>query len=203
MNRTATCSATLCGTISATGLKKKKKEMKVLTESRCCFCLISVARKVTSQQELDVLESRTGHGRWRQVTRCVGHKIALLSRVRGDVQSTTNLALRRVPGGTKHRIRTAQSARKTQTQIRTAQSARILELQIDKLEFLAEFTKRARCEITRRTTRTDEVRMDARRRSTFLDGQIKRTALESVLRKPREHLTALLDLCTHDKKHQM
>ena len=92
---------------------------------------------------------------------------------------------------------------KTQTQIRTAQSARILELQIDKLEFLAEFTKRARCEITRRTTRTDEVRMDARGRSTFPDGIIKRTALEPVLRKPREHLTALLDLCTDDKKHQM
>ena len=46
-----------------------------------------------------------------------------------------------------------------QTRTRIAQSARILELQIEarKLVFLAEFTKRARCEVTMRTTPTDEV----------------------------------------------
>ena len=54
--------------------------------------------------------------------------------------------LLRVRGGTIQRIRTAQSAR-------------ILELQVEigKLEFLAELTKRARCEVTRRTTPTDDV----------------------------------------------
>ena len=50
----------------------------------------------TNQQEFDFPESRTGHGRerfspsrntrWRQITRCVGHEIALLSRVRGKTQ---------------------------------------------------------------------------------------------------------------------
>ena len=40
--------------------------------------------------------------------------------------------------------------------------------------------------------------MDAKRRSTFLDGS-KRTALEPVLRTLREHLTTLDDLCTDDE----
>ena len=78
----------------------------------------------------------------------------LLSRLRGDFQSTS-LAHRRVRGGTKQRL----SARKTQTRIRTAQSARILEFQIERdiLEFLAELTRRARCEVTKRTTPKGEV----------------------------------------------
>ena len=150
-------------------------EINVLTKSEYCFCLISVARKVTSTppQEFDVPESRTCHGRyvsqttntrWKQVTRCVGHGIALLSRVRGDFQPTS-LALRRVRGGTKQRL----SARKTQTRIRTAQSARILELQIERdfLEFLAEFTRRARCEVTKRTTPEGEVRMECDKTEHF------------------------------------
>ena len=119
-------------------------------------------------------ESRTSHGRcvsqttntrWRQVTRCVAHGIAVLSRVRGEFQSTS-LALHRVRGGTNQRIHTVQSARKTHTRVRTAPSARILDLQmeIDKLEFLAEFTKRTRREITKRTTqyvKYDWMRKDA------------------------------------------
>ena len=81
-----------------------------------------------------------------------------LPRVHGDFQSTS-LALLGVRGRNKQRTRTAQSAR-------------ILELrvEIDKLEFLEEFTKRAGCEVTRRTTPTDDVCMDAKRRSTFSDG---------------------------------
>ena len=102
--------------------------------------------------------SQTTYTRWRQVTRCVGHDIALLSRVRGDFKPP-RFALHRVHGGTKQRIRTARSAQETQTRIRTTQSAGILELQIemDKLEFLAEFAKRARCEAAKRTTPTDDV----------------------------------------------
>ena len=74
----------------------------------------------TSQQEFDVPESRTDRGiyfsettnaRWRQVTRCVGHDVALLSIVRGDFQSAS-LALRRVRGGTKQKFRTAQKCAK-------------------------------------------------------------------------------------------
>ena len=42
-------------------------EMKVWTKSECCFCLISVARKATRtppvNNEFDVKEFRTGHGR--------------------------------------------------------------------------------------------------------------------------------------------
>ena len=138
-------------------------EMKVLTSSKCCFCLISVARKVTSTPpvnksstfqslgqatERDV--SQTTNTRWREVPRCVGHDTAVLSRV-----------TRRFPI---NRSRTSQSARKTQTRIRNAKSARILELQIeiDKLEFLADFTKRERCEITRRAPPKDDVCVDAR-----------------------------------------
>ena len=80
-------------------------------------------------------------------TRCVGQDIAQLSRVRGGFQSTS-LAFLRVRGRTKQGTR---SARKFRT--RSAQTARILELQIevDKLEFLAAFTKR------KRTTPTDDV----------------------------------------------
>ena len=103
----------------------------------------------TSQQEFDATECRMGHGRyvsqttntrWRQLNQM------FRTRDRRAVQSTrrfqpTFLALLKMRG------------------FRTAQSARILELQIEieQLELLTEFTKRARCEITRRTTPTDDV----------------------------------------------
>ena len=77
--------------------------------------------------------SQTTDTRWRQVTRCVGHEIALLSRVSGGTQhlfalhkmrggqDQTSLVLRRVRGWTKQRICTPRSAQ--ETRIRTAQSA--------------------------------------------------------------------------------
>ena len=108
-----------CGTISANGAHcntsiSNGNVVKVLTKSECCVCLISVARKVTRTPPVN--KSSTfqsfgpGHGRqvsqttntrWRQITRCVGHDIALLSRVRGNFKPP--------------RSRTSQSARKNQT----------------------------------------------------------------------------------------
>ena len=114
----------------------------------------------TSQQEFDVPDSPTRHGgekgfsqttntRWRQDTRCVGHEIALLSRVRGKTEhllaphrsprrtQKTRLALHRVRGGQEIKqvsyfteyadgpnkgFCTPRSAQ--ETRIRTAQSAR-------------------------------------------------------------------------------
>ena len=65
------------------------------------------------------------------------------------------------------------------------------------LEFLAT-AKRTRCETTRRTPK-DDVCMNAKRRSTFLDGLAKGQLLKRFLRTPRKHLTTLLDVCTDDK----
>ena len=57
----------------------------------------------TSQQEFDVPDSPTGHGeekgfcrqkkntRWRQVTRCVGHEIALLPEYAGKINTCSHL----------------------------------------------------------------------------------------------------------------
>ena len=142
-----------------------------LNQSECCFCLVSVAKKVTSTPPVNKRSMLQSFGQAAGDTfhrpqthdgdrspRCVGHDVALVSRVRGDYQSTS-LALLRVLEGTRQRTRTAQRARKFQTRIRTAPCAPILELQLetDKLEFLAECTKRARCEIISRTTPTDDV----------------------------------------------
>ena len=155
-----------CGTNGAIGLNRSTR--------------VRRSRVSDGSREIDFTNKDRFHKQQThdQVTRCVGHDIALLSRVRGDFQSPRfallrvrrdfkppRFALHRVHGGTKQRIRTARSAQETQTRIRTAQSARILELQIeiDKLEFLAEFTKRPRCEATKRTTPTDDVRMNAKR----------------------------------------
>ena len=96
----------------------------------------------TSQQEFDIPDSPTGHGeektvigdnkhRWRQVTRCVGHEVALLSECAGEIaklfapqecaeklKSLTSLSTRIgpnkgycTPRSAQARIRTAQSAR--------------------------------------------------------------------------------------------
>ena len=85
-----------CGTISATGLNKiLQYRMICLIE---CLDLVGMlllsdlsrqkCTKYTGQQGFDVPESPADHGeekrvfadnkhRWRQVTRCVGHEIAL------------------------------------------------------------------------------------------------------------------------------
>ena len=101
----------------------------------------------TSQQEFDVsgVSEQATEDSFPQTKKThdgdrspnVSDTISHCFRVRGDFQSTS-LALRRVRGRTKQRIRTAQSAR-------------ILELQIeiDTLELLAELNKRARCEVIR------------------------------------------------------
>ena len=78
----------------------------------------------TNQQEFDFPESRTGHGRerfspsrntrWREVTRCAGQEIALLSRVLGKTRQM--FAPHRVRGEQEStRSRTSQSTRKDQT----------------------------------------------------------------------------------------
>ena len=67
----------------------------------------------TSQQDFDVPDSPTGHGeekgfsqtnntRWRQVTRCVGHEIALLPAVRRITQHL--FAPHRVRGETRRHV---------------------------------------------------------------------------------------------------
>ena len=143
--------------------------MKTLTKSECCFFVISVARKVTNapvnrSSTQQSLGRATGSMFQRQQshygdksTRCVGQEIALLSRARGGsnqqvshFSERADCALLRLRGLS----RCSECAG-----CRTAQSARILNLQIEMewLEFLAEFTKRARCEITRRTTPPDDV----------------------------------------------
>ena len=151
-----------------------------LAKSECCFCLISVARNVARtpppvQQSLTfqihqrVTEKRKGFSqttnpRWRQVTRCVGHEIALLPEYAGKINPCSNLTeCAEKPEDTSC---TSPSARKTRInqvshfreyaeepnksyctprsaqdrRIRTAQSARTQNL------LLAEFTKRRKCE---------------------------------------------------------
>ena len=87
----------------------------------------------TSQQEFDVTEVSDGP---REI-RFTDNKHTK-DRVRGGFQSTSLALLTEC------------------AEVSAAQSVRILELQIemDKLEFLEGCTKRARCEVTRRTTPT-------------------------------------------------
>ena len=124
-------------------------------------------KHTTSQQEFDLTEFRTGLGRdvsqttntrWRQINQMcrTRYRNAFGCARRVSNQQVSHFS---VCPETKQRTRAAQSARKFQTRPRTAQSARILELQIevDKIEFLAEFTKRALREETRRITPTGDV----------------------------------------------
>ena len=75
-----------------------------MTKSECCFCLTSVARNVarTPPPVNNVPDSPTGHGeekgflqttntRWRQVTRCVGHEIALLPEYAGKINTCSHV----------------------------------------------------------------------------------------------------------------
>ena len=119
-------------------------EMTILTKSECCFCLFSVAKKVTNTPPVN--------------------------------RSSTQQNLGKATGSTLHRQETHDGDKSTRrvgqdvaffphyaeiptNKSRTSQRARILHLQIEieQLKFLAEFTKRARCEITMRTTPTDDV----------------------------------------------
>ena len=154
--------------------------LKVLTKSVYCFSLISVARKVRSAPPVNKSSTFQSFGRvtgdrfHRQqthagdrspdvsdtISQCIP-EYAEISSHRGShftecAEEPNDKSPTSKSGRTKQRIRTARSAQETRTRIRTARSARILELQIeiDKL-FLAEFTKRARCDVT--TTPTDDV----------------------------------------------
>ena len=98
-------------------------------------------KHTTSQQEFDATVSRKGHGRNRFT----------------DNRHTTETS----PPDVSDKISDCfpEYAEAPTNKSRTAQSARIFNLQIEmeQLDFLAEFTKRARCEVTRRTTPTDDV----------------------------------------------
>ena len=74
-----------------------------------------------------------------------------------DNKHTTETSQPDVSDKTWHRL--PEYAEVPTNKSRTAQSARVLNLQIEieQLEFLAEFTKRARCEAAKRTTPTDDV----------------------------------------------
>ena len=89
----------------------------------------------TSQQEFDVPASPTGHGeeksfsqttntRWRQVTRCVGHKIELLPEYAGQINTCSHLTVcAEKPENTSH---TSPSARRTgSNKSRTSLSTRM------------------------------------------------------------------------------
>ena len=130
-------------------------EIKVLTKSECCLCLISVARKVTSTPPVNRSSTLQSFGRFTDNTHAMetGHPGAEISHQQVShfsqcaEEPNKGFALLKVRGSSRHGFALS----------------RILELQIeiDKHEFLAEFTKRARCEVTRRTT------PDVKRRSTF------------------------------------
>ena len=129
-------------------------EMKVLTKSKCCFCVISVARKVPSTPPVNrsstfqSLGQATGNTFHRQqthdgdrspdVSETISHcfpeyaessnqevsHFAACAEEPNNKSRTSQSARRN-----QRRIRTAQSARKTQTRFRTAWCARTLELQ--------------------------------------------------------------------------
>ena len=118
-----------CGTISAIGLKKILQH-RMINLSECLdqigmLFLSDLSRQecttYTSQQGLDVPDSPTSHGGekkvvadnnhiWRQVTRCVGHEIALLSEYVGEITNFSHLKIARRNSTL---ARTSPSARRT------------------------------------------------------------------------------------------
>ena len=149
------CLANRCNWAQYKNSMSNDSEIKVLTKSECCLCLISVARKVTSTPPVNRSSTLQSFGRFTDNTHAMetGHPGAEISHQQVShfsqcaEEPNKGFALLKVRGSSRHGFALS----------------RILELQIeiDKHEFLAEFTKRARCEVTRRTT------PDVKRRSTF------------------------------------
>ena len=114
----------------------------------------------TSQQEFDVPESRTGHGRdrfsqttntrWRQVTRCVDMRSHCTPEYAGKLNNCSHLTeCAEKPEDTSH---TSQSTRMDQTKdLHSSKCTRNTDSHCSKCAdtnlFSAEFTKRGRCEI--------------------------------------------------------
>ena len=133
-------------------------EMKVLTKSKCRFSLFSVARKVTStptinrSSTLQSLRQASGDTFHRQQTHdgdksCVGHDIALLSRVRGGTeQQVSHFA--ECAEEPNNKSRTSQRNQTKDSHCSECADSRVSDRD-RQLEFLAELTKRARCEVIR------------------------------------------------------
>ena len=95
----------------------------------------SSTHTTTSQQEFNVPDSPTGHGeeegfsqttdtRWRQVTRCVGHEIALLPEYAGKINTCSHLT--ECADKPEDTSRTSPSARRTgSNKSGTSQSTRM------------------------------------------------------------------------------
>ena len=109
VNRTATCSATsVARSVQLGSIQYRMVHVVESLDQVGMLFLSDLSRQecsthtTTSQQEFDDPDSPTGHGeekgfsqttntRWRQVTRCVGHEIALLPEYAGKINTCSHL----------------------------------------------------------------------------------------------------------------